>query len=157
MITFLRKSKMSLDKQNLKRLILLIFISSLFTILSPGCSSSQEPAQEPIGNQGKSEKIDQRKAERQQLLADLNLTQEHELEVETILKDSQEQLQALRNSGGDRRIKFQQMREIGQGTDQKLKTILDDGQYKIYENFKEKQKEQMRQQMGNRRGGRTNP
>ena len=70
-------------------------------------------------------------------------------------EESQEQIQAIRNnSGGDRRQMFQEMRTLTQETDNKLKTILDDEQYKIYETFKEKQREQMRSQMQNRRGNR---
>lgn len=132
--------------------VLLICIT---TVLLSGCGSSQAPASTETPSTDRDAQREARQQQRQQLLADLNLRDDQKIEVEKILKESQEQMQAIRNnSGGDRRQMFQEMRTLTQETDNKLKTILDDEQYKIYETFKEKQREQMRSQMQNRRGNR---
>ena len=131
-------------------------LTSLIFMLLLSCGTSKTVSTETDEVSTKSEKMNARQEARQQLLADLNLREDQKLEVQTIVKESQEKMQSIQNAGGDRRSKMQQLRVVSSDTDTKLRTILDDTQYEIYLAYKEKQREQMREKMqsrGGRRGG----
>ncbi|WP_430908127.1 hypothetical protein [Maribacter sp. 2-571] len=139
-------------RKNTKRLLLLV--SSCYICFACGPSKTAVAAEETTSEKTTVTKSD-RKDARMQLMADLALREDQQLPVREILKERQERIQEIRNSGGnDRRAQFQQMRTVSQETDSKLALILDESQLRTYEAFKQEQREQMRGQMQNRRGGR---
>ncbi|WP_353129573.1 hypothetical protein [Parapedobacter pyrenivorans] len=88
---------------------------------------------------------------------------EKELGLSTAQKDSVyayslEQSKAMRqvfqdNEHGDRQQVMGEMRKLREQTDQKIRSVLDDGQKKAYEKLVEERANRMRQGGGRRGGG----
>ncbi len=121
------------------------------------CGSSKKTSngeKEVVSSSANEDKREARQEARQQLLTDLNLRGDQKLEVQAIVQESQEKMRNLRNSDGDRRSKMQQMQTLSSETDTELRAILDDRQFQVYQEFKQKQREEIRAQMQNRSGRR---
>ena len=82
------------------------------------------------------------------LSAKLNLTDEQEIQFRNINEKYNNEMQSLRNSGGDRQSKIQSMRSIQERKNKDVQIILTDSQYQIYLDEMEKQRAQMRGRRG---------
>ncbi|MEL7120889.1 MAG: hypothetical protein AAFO07_15660 [Bacteroidota bacterium] len=131
-----------------------VFFLAITTILMMTSCASSKSNTSSSTDPGREARQERRQDERQQLLADLNLSPAQKTKVEEILKSSQSKMESIRNAGGDRRLKFQQMRNLSEETNQKLSAVLDADQMRIYEAYREKQRAKMREQMAGGRGGR---
>ncbi len=129
-------------------------IVSFIVLAVLSCGSSQTVTNDSKEVTEQIDRKDARLAARQQLIEDLNLREDQRAEVQSIVQKSQEQMRELRESGGDRRAKMQQMQALSTETENKLRLILDDEQFKTYQAFREKQREEMRAGMQNRGGNR---
>ncbi len=86
---------------------------------------------------------------RQEMLAELNLSEEQNTKFDEIQKKYRQQLQELRdNNSGDRRAMFQQARAINQDQRAEMKELLSEEQFAIYEEYTAKLREKMRERRG---------
>lgn len=82
----------------------------------------------------------------QMLTKELQLTDDQQKQVKSILEDQQKQMESLRSDSSmsqqDRRAKFQEMH---QSTTQKIREVLNPDQQKKYDDLEQKRRERMQQ------------
>jgi Spy/CpxP family protein refolding chaperone len=81
------------------------------------------------------------------LLEDITLTPAQQAKVDSIDTKYRDQMQALRNEGGDRETMMSKRRELSEKQRDELKAVLTDDQKKVFD----KNYEDMRANMQNRR------
>ncbi|QLE00202.1 hypothetical protein HX109_00975 [Galbibacter sp. BG1] len=119
-----------------------LFLSSVFLLIS-FFGIGQEIESDTISQESNNVNSGDRQEMVQELMDKLALTSEQEIEVKKVFAENQQELKALKESDGDRRSKFKQLKEISQQTDEALKAILDDKQYNIYKTHRKEQREKM--------------
>ena len=120
------------------------FLAIIIMLLLNYCASSKSNTSTSSTDNREAQK-QQDLDDRQQLLATLNLTPEQKPEVEAILKNSQEQMEAIKNGSGNRQFKRQQIRSLSEETTQKLSAILDAYQMRAYKTYLQRQRLRMQQ------------
>jgi hypothetical protein len=99
---------------------------------------AQDPQQQSRGNRPNMAAM---------LFKDITLTPAQQAKADSVTAKYREQMQALRNGGGDQQEMRQKRMELMEKQRDEFKAILTDDQKKVFE----KNVEDMRAQMGNRR------
>ena len=118
------------------------------TLVFYNCSSTKNTNQSSEQTTQSSDRATQIEERMNTLSAKLNLTDEQEIQFRNINEKYNNEMQSLRNSGGDRQSKIQSMRSIQERRNKDVQIILTDSQYQIYLDEMEKQRAQMRGRRG---------
>ena len=118
------------------------------TLVFYNCSSTKSTNQSSVPTPQSSNGAAQIEERMNTLSAKLNLTDEQETQLRNINEKYFNEMQSLRNSGGDRQSKIQSMRSIQERKNKDVQIILTDNQYQIYLDEMEKQRAQMRGRRG---------
>ena len=118
------------------------------TLVFYNCSSTKNTNQPSVQTTQSSDRATQIEERMNTLSAKLNLTDEQEIQFRNINEKYNNEMQSLRNSGGDRQSKIQSMRSIQERRNKDVQIILTDSQYQIYLDEMEKQRAQMRGRRG---------
>lgn len=81
----------------------------------------------------------------EQYRTSLNLTEAQQSQVETINRDFFEGLAALKASPDSRLSKYKKYKSLRNGKDSRMKRVLDDEQYKKYQDFQKQMKEEFKE------------